>query len=102
MRTREKGFRKASPKKTERMAKAAYGRDFPAFAEALAASDFEYNRQCDELEELEAQGRLKVIYPSQPVEVGRLEKDMEKLGALYHLGYDDTTALIPELREYLG
>ena len=102
VRTREKAFRKDEGRKTEMMAKAAYGKEYPAFAKALGDSDRFYNQQCEELERLEEQGRLMVIYPSEPVTVGRLEGDMEKLGALYHLGYDDTQAMLPQIREYLG
>ena len=102
IRTREKGFRKPESKNTPLAAHARYGRDFPAFAEALGASDHNYNLQCDQLEKLEEQGRVKVIYPSQPVDVARLEGDMEKLGQLYHLGYDDTMAQMDDIKAYLG
>ena len=53
------------------------------------------------LDELEAAGRIFVIAPSTPVTVSRLEKDMEKLGALYWQGYRDTEEAIGELKQYL-
>jgi predicted patatin/cPLA2 family phospholipase len=102
VRTRDRAFRRDTGKATERMAKATYGKEFPAFAEVFGKSDFAYNEQCDRLEELEREGRLLVIYPSEPVEVTRLEKDMEKLGALYHLGYDDTMAMMDKIKAYLA
>ncbi len=102
VRTRERAFRRETGKSTERMAKATYGKEFPAFAEALGRSDFAYNEQCARLEELECEGRLLVVYPSEPVEVTRLEKDMEKLGALYHLGYNDTMAMVDQIKAYLA
>jgi predicted patatin/cPLA2 family phospholipase len=35
------------------------------------------------------------------VTVSRLERDMEKLGDLYWLGYNDALANMEEIREYL-
>ncbi|WP_369528981.1 DUF6363 domain-containing protein [Dubosiella newyorkensis] len=42
------------------------------------------------------------IAPSEHIEVSRLEKDIEKLGKLYYLGYHDGRKAIPALKEYLG
>jgi predicted patatin/cPLA2 family phospholipase len=41
------------------------------------------------------------IAPSRPVDVTRLEPDMEKLGELYWLGYQDGTDRMDAIREYL-
>jgi len=76
-------------------------RRYPKLAQALAGSAERYNAQCDEIEELSAQGRIFVIQPSRPITVSRLEKDMEKLGELYDLGYQDTRSALAGLREYL-
>jgi predicted patatin/cPLA2 family phospholipase len=76
-------------------------RKYPEFAQALARSDRDYNRQCDEIEQLEDDGRVFVLKPSSKVMVGRIEGDMEKLGSLYWQGYRDTMNRIGELREYL-
>ena len=76
-------------------------REYPAFAKALGECDRNYNRQCDTLERLKQQGR--VCHQSlragdhQPV-----EKDMEKLGRLYHLGYEDARRRLDALRAYLA
>ena len=55
-----------------------------------------------EIERLHAEGRLFRIAPSRPVEVARVEKDVEKLGALYWHGYQDCLDLLDEMRSYLG
>ena len=34
--------------------------------------------------------------------IGRMEKDLEKLGEWYWLGYRDAQALMPDLRAYLA
>lgn len=101
IKTREDSFRKPEPgHKFEKLCKATY-HHYPEFAEALAKSDISYNEQCDEIDELKKQGRIFVISPSKPVEVSRLEPDMEKLGDLYFLGVNDARRILPDLINYL-
>ncbi len=102
IRTREATYRKPTPKKTARMARLTYAREFPKFAETFARSDFAYNEQCEEIEDLERKGRICVVSPSQKVEVERMEPDVEKLGALYQLGLADAQAQMSEIKRYLG
>ncbi|MCQ2432339.1 MAG: patatin family protein [Clostridia bacterium] len=99
IRTRESGFRK--PEKYNKAAHIVYHR-YPAFAESLAVSNQSYNAQCDEIEKLHHDGRLLRIAPKQHVEVSRVESDLEKLGALYHEGYDECLEMLPTIRAYLG
>lgn len=102
IKTREDGFRKPEPgHKFEALCKATY-HHYPEFAEVLSVNDITYNKQCDEIDELKKQGRIFVISPSEPVEVSRLESDMEKLGDLYFLGVNDARRLLPDLLRYLG
>lgn len=98
VRTREPEYRKKVSKRRHRFS--AYGR-YPGFAASLANSNRDYNRQCDEIQKLEKEGRIFVIAPSAKVTVSRLEGDMEKLGDLYWLGYNDTISLLDPLRRYL-
>ena len=41
----------------------------------------------DLIEKLEDEGKITVIRPENPVNVGRMEKDTAKLAALYDEGY---------------
>ena len=100
VRTRPLDFRKSEADNKPGMAKKFY-RYTPDFAQVLSESVDRYNRQCQEIEELKASGRIFVIAPSQPVTVSRIEKDLEKLGDLYHLGYKDTENQLEALRVYL-
>lgn len=77
-------------------------RSFPQFAEVLSKSNENYNKQCDEIDKLRQQGKLFVISPSQPVTVSRLERDMEKMGELYYMGYNDGQSQIENIRKYLS
>ena len=45
-------------------------------------------RTMDLIERLEEDGRITVIRPIRPIEVGRMEKDTAKLSALYQEGYE--------------
>ena len=101
VRTRSRSYRKKiNPDKKLQPAGLVY-RQYPNFVASLLASDENYNQQCQELENLEQQGKIFVIAPSQEVIVSRLEKDMEKLGDLYYLGYYDTISQIETLKAYL-
>ena len=98
IKTRERSFRKTV--KESKIAMRHY-RKYPEFAQRLAVSDADYNTQCDEVEKLHSEGRIYRCAPSQPVTVGRVERDMEKLGDLYFLGYHDCLENIEELKGYL-
>ena len=98
IKTRERGYRKLVG---DRHVAERYYRKYPAFAKALDQGDARYNKECDAVDELEKKGQAFVIAPSQPVTVGRLESDMEKLGELYWLGYEDAMERMSELRRYL-
>ena len=102
VRTRDRAFRKEITPLKSRAAASTIYRHYPEFANAVEHSDEAYNAQCDALEQLEAEGRIFTIAPSRPVEISRLEGDMEKLGALYDLGYMDARNHLDDLMEYLG
>ena len=89
--TRNKGYRKKEGKM--RIAKAFY-RKYPALQQALSVRNLRYNQTMDLIERLESEGRITVIRPINPVEVGRIEKDTAKLTALYQEGYSVASDLL--------
>ena len=95
------GFRR-DEKRGSRLASMVYGKRWPELAAALARSNADYNRACDELDRLSAEGRVFTIAPSINMHIGRMEKDLEKLGEWYWLGYRDGMARMDALREYLA
>ena len=99
IKTRENGFRK---KVSERKPAHRIYLNHQEFAEKLDNSPAAYNAQCDELEVLEQEGKLFVVSPSEHVTVSRVESDIEKLGALYWLGFNDATVNLDRLKEYLN
>lgn len=102
IKTREDSFRKPDEVKTEQIKLANFiYKDYPEFAKVLPYNDVNYNEQCDRLDKLRDEGRVFVINPSEPVTIGRLEPDMEKLGELYFLGVEDAKRSFEELKKYL-
>ena len=89
--TRNKGYRKKDNKM--HIAKAFY-RKYPNLLKALSQRNAVYNKTMDLIEKLEDEGQITVIRPLKPVVVGRMEKNISKLSALYQEGYDITLQLI--------
>lgn len=83
--TRNKGYRKSD--KLSFVPPLVY-RKYPALRDALRRRNIEYNKQIALVEELEERGDIVVIRPERPIEVGRMERDVKRLIALYDEGYD--------------
>ena len=83
--TRNKGYRKKLHHTT--VPPFIY-RQYPELRKAINNRSRLYNRQLDQLEELEALGKITVIRPQQPIIVDRIERDTRKLLDLYHEGYE--------------
>ena len=82
--TRNYGYRKKE--RSMPLAKTFY-KKYPELQKALALRNSVYNKTMDMIERLEQEGRITVIRPIKPIEVGRMEKDTAKLSALYQEGY---------------
>ncbi|MCR4897703.1 MAG: patatin family protein [Acholeplasmatales bacterium] len=104
--TRELGYR--VPLKTKRIYRrrdniinhSIYGK-YPNFIQSLQNMDKIYNIDFELIEELYHNKEIMVIAPSHPLnDIGRLEGDMSKLGALYYLGYSDALNKLKEIREF--
>lgn len=83
--TRNKGYRKES--KDIKVPSFVY-KKYPAVREALSNRNALYNSQLDLVDKLEEEGSIFVIRPINPVNVDRIEKDTNKLQALYDEGYE--------------
>lgn len=101
VKTQHKEYRKTEMSSLEIEAINRFYKEYPLLADVLSRSNEIYNSQCDLIEKLEKEGRIFVITPSQPLEVGRLEPDLEKLGDIYFLGYKDAKEKMKALKEYL-
>lgn len=76
-------------------------RRYPAITQAMARRHEMYNSQLDYVEREEKAGRIFVIAPDEELPIGRVEMNIEKMNAVYNIGRDTATALLPRLREFL-
>ncbi|MEE0954835.1 MAG: patatin family protein [Eubacterium sp.] len=101
VRTRERTYRKLDhDSKTDLLIKQEY-RAYPELLDSMLTADERYNKLCEHLISLEKEGRIYTIAPSISPTVGRIEKDLEKIGDLYWLGYNDTLDQLDQLKKYL-
>jgi len=82
--TRNKGYRKAD--KDFYLPGFIY-RKYPAIREQLKKRYRNYNEVLDYIDDLEKGGKAYVIRPQQPIQVGRTDKNIIRLTALYDEGY---------------
>ena len=92
--TRNKGYRKNE--KQLPVPKVIY-RKYPELRKTLASRNAQYNRTMEMIERLEEEGSLTVIRPVHPIEVDRMEKDTDKLRALYQEGYELAESFLTSL-----
>lgn len=101
VRTRQREYRKSEANPfVQKMTKRLYA-GYPALEQKLESMNSDYNKQCDELVRLENEGRIFTIAPSKPVNVSRVEGDVDKLADLYYMGYLDGLNQIQRIKEYL-
>lgn len=83
--TRNKGWRDNS--KDLKIPRFVY-KNYPRLRVVLSHRIEAYNKQLDMIDEHEKQGDIIVLRPIKPIEVGRMEKDVGKLEALYKEGFN--------------
>ena len=62
-------------------------KNYPRLRVALSRRHLAYNQQIELVNRLEESGQIKCIRPLRPIEVGRIEKDIDKLERLYEEGF---------------
>lgn len=75
---------------------------YPEVYKLMANRHINYNDNLRSIEEETAAGRAYVIRPRQASPVGRIEKDVRKLEALYEEGYQDAGNCYEEMCSYLN
>ncbi len=98
--TRQPGYRKEKSGSLP-LVKLRY-RHFPNLVETVATRHIRYNRTLEEIEAGKGKGELFVIQPQKALEVGRTEKNREKLDAAYRQGWQDAQQAMADLKEFLG
>ena len=97
--TRTLDYRKSKPMTW--IAKWFYRR-YPHFADAVNQRYAMYNRQVENVIKLAEKGDIFVIRPSVDLKIKRIEKDPNKLQAMYELGMKDMQLQWENLLDYLN
>jgi predicted patatin/cPLA2 family phospholipase len=97
--TRNAGYRKPPPRFR------GWGRvllwRYPAVYAAMLRRHVVYNASLDLVASMERAGSAFVLRPVRPLAVGRMERDLARLEALYRQGYDETMARAADLKGWL-
>lgn len=97
--TRDKTYRKSKPKFLS-LLKFKY-KKYPNLVKAIENRYKMYNETLDFLEEEKEKNEVFIIQPKLPVKISRIEKDKDKLKALYDQGYEDAKELYEDLMKFL-
>ena len=97
--TRDSSYRKR-PNKLARIIRLKYS-DCPQLIKRLEERHENYNKTLEFIAEERNAGRAFVIQPKNTVNIGLIEKDRNKLEALYKEGYNDAEEAYPRLIKFL-
>ena len=98
--TRPLGYQK-QPNKWIPLLKMVY-RAYPEFVDAIKNRHIRYNETLEYISKREKAGELFVIRPESAIEVGAVEKDPEKLKAVYEMGRNVAKKQLNEIKAYLN
>lgn len=74
----------------------------PALVRAIEQRHIVYNETLDYIWKKEAAGELFVLCPDEPLPVGRIEKDPDKLCTAYGIGREAASAKLSAITDFLG
>ena len=77
-------------------------RKYPQFTQALLERHTSYNQTVDRIVKLEKEGRIFVIRPDEPLNIGRMEKDPENVQRVYDIGRADGQRYLDKMLEWLN
>ena len=100
--TRNKDYRKKPvSNKMKRMYKLVYSK-YPNLLKTMYDRPNKYNETYDKIEKLESENKIFVLRPENNVDISRLERDQDKLKALYEEGINETKNKLSDLKNYLN
>jgi len=76
-------------------------RKYPKFADQLKKRHLNYNETIEKIIDLEKEGKIFIIRPTDYIPIKRLERDSEKLQEMYDLGFSDVKEKMSQLKAYL-
>jgi predicted patatin/cPLA2 family phospholipase len=97
--TRNRGYLKKRSKMTW-VVKRSF-KEYPYLAKAMEQRYKIYNDTLAYLEKEEKAGRIFVFSPTEPLDVGRIERNPVKLARLYEIGYQDASTKFESFQKWL-
>ena len=98
--TRDEKYRKKQSK-LGKISAVRY-RKYPKFVELMNTRYKRYNETLEYIYGLEEKGDIFIIQPEKPLNLGRIEKNREKLEKVYMIGYKEAEKRYEGLIEYLN
>ena len=82
------------------LAKVKY-KEYPKLIETMENRYKKYNETVEKIIDMENKKEIFVIRPSKDLKIKRIEKDVDKLQAMYDLGVSDCKKQLEDLKEYI-
>ena len=80
----------------------AFYHKYPNLCKTLEERHARYNAQCDDVAQMEKEGKIFVIRPEAPLNIKRLEKDPAEMERVYNIGLEDGEKRMAALKDYLA
>ncbi len=74
---------------------------YPKIGEIMEHRHEMYNHQLEYLQEQEKAGNVLLVYPENALNIGRVEQNERKMRACHAMGYDETKAMMPQIKDFL-
>ena len=100
--TQPRGYRKKPASEAAIFLLRCLLRKFPMVAEKMRSRHEMYNREVENVEKQEEEGKIFVIRPENPLDIGRIEQNGRKMKAAYEAGRKRAKEAMPALLQYLG
>lgn len=79
-----------------------YYRKYPNFVDKMLLRYENYNNSIKGVEELEKSGQAVIIRPKEPIEIGRLERNPDKLQKVYDMGVEEGRRSTKRIKDFLS
>ncbi len=76
-------------------------KNYPKLIETMENRHLMYNQTLSYISQREKEGNLFVIRPKEKLQIGKIEKNPEKLREIYELGRETVLPRIPEMKKFL-
>jgi predicted patatin/cPLA2 family phospholipase len=74
---------------------------YPEFVKTAQNAYINYNKTLDLIRKYENDGKIIVLRPSEKIKMRRVEKNLNKLQAIYNVGVKDCKEKLPKIKKYI-